>query len=151
METRSLSIPEWHEMALTGVMLPVRIMIGGSSMEPVIRCNKDYVTIIPASDNFSIGDIVLISDPRKERYFLHRVWDIKQGQVLTWGDNCIGSDGWIPSENVWGKVVSIERNGKKIIPDADKGLHWAKLFHHVVGPYRILKRIKGGIARRLFY
>ena len=137
-------------MALTGVMLPVRIMIGGSSMEPVIRCNKDYVNIIPASDNFSIGDIVLISDPRKERYFLHRVWDIKQGQVLTWGDNCIGPDGWIPSEYVWGKVVSIERKGRKIVPDANKGIHWAKIWHHAVGPYRFFKRIKGGIARRVF-
>lgn len=149
-ETRSLSIPKWHEMALTGVKLPVRIMIGGTSMEPVIRCNKDYVNIIPASDNFSIGDIVLLSDPRKERYFLHRVWDIKNGQVLTWGDNCVGPDGWIPSEYVWGKVVSIERNGRKIIPDANKGIKWAKLWHHTVEPYRILKKIKGGIARRVF-
>ena len=148
-ETRFLSIPEWHQMALTGTMLPVRIMIGGSSMEPVIRCNKDYVNIIPASDNFSVGDIVLISDPRKERYFVHRVWDIKNDQVLTWGDNCIGPDGWIPSEYVWGKVVLIERNGRKIIPDASKGVHWAKLWHHAVGPYHIYKRSKRGITRRL--
>ena len=150
MEVRSLSIPEWHEMALTGVKLPVRIMIGGASMEPVIRCNRDYVNIIPALGNFSVGDIVLISDPRKERYFLHRVWEIKDGQVLTWGDNCVGPDGWIPSEYIWGKVTSIERNGRKIRTDAKKGKHWAKLWHHAGGSYRFFKRIKGGIARRVF-
>ena len=103
------------------------------------------------SDNyFSVGDIVLISDPRKERYFLHRVWEIKDGQVLTWGDNCVGPDGWIPSEYIWGKVTSIERNGRKIRTDAKKGMHWARLWHHAGGSYRFLKRIKGGIARRVF-
>ena len=59
----SISVPEWHKMAQQGDAPPVRIQLNGSSMEPLIRIRKDYVTIVHMEGSPGIGDIVLFSDP----------------------------------------------------------------------------------------
>ena len=59
---RSLSIPEWHRMAMEGAAPPVRILLNGGSMFPLIRWNRDYVTIAPLKEPPVIGDIVLIAE-----------------------------------------------------------------------------------------
>ena len=69
----SLSIPEWHRMALEGAAPPVRILLNGGSMNPLIRWNKDYVTIIPPDRKLVPGDIVLFIEPKTERYVVPRM------------------------------------------------------------------------------
>ena len=146
---RSLSIPEWHEMALQGVMVPTRIQLGGNSMAPLIRRRKDYVNIIPVSDGLETGDIVLIADFSKDRYVLHRVWELEDTRVLTWGDNSTKPDGWFPMEQIWGKVILIERGSRKIKPDPKKGKRWAAFWHQAGKVYRLLQRIKADIVQRI--
>ena len=79
---RSISIPEWHQLAESGTALPVRIQLNGSSMAPLIRINHDYVTVIPLKETPIAGDIVLFFEPRSDRYIVHRVWDVQNGQIL---------------------------------------------------------------------
>ena len=138
---QQLSIPEWHEMAGNGIYMPVRILIHGDSMFPLIRMERDYVTIVPAIGNISAGDIVLFSDPGKERYVLHRVWKIRNEAVLTWGDNCRAADGWLPMDAIWGKVTLIERGMKEIHPDPVKGIRLARMWHFTGRGYRFCRRI----------
>lgn len=135
MADRTLSIPEWHELALEGTMLPMRILIHGGSMMPLIRRGRDYVTIVPVSGRLAIGDIVLFSDPHKERYVLHRVWKLDGERVQTWGDSCESPDAWLQTADVWGKAVLIERGRRRIIPDPRKGRALARIWH-VVGKVR---------------
>ena len=136
-------------MAMNGEVLPVRIMLNGGSMHPLIRWNRDYVTVVPLQKEPLIGDIVLFSDRNMERYVVHRVWEVKDGRVLTWGDNCPAPDGWIPLEAVWGKIELIERGKRKIHPEPKKGLRWARCWRTVRPAYRFYQRIRQGIARRI--
>ena len=118
----SLSIPEWHRMAMESTAPPVRIQLNGGSMFPLVRMNRDYVTIAPLNRELVPGDIVLFSEAEINRYVVHRVWKIKDGNVMTWGDNCLQPDGWFPREAIWGQVVLIERGKREIKPDPEKGL-----------------------------
>ena len=146
---KTLSISEWHRMAMEGVAPPMRILLNGYSMEPLVRRNIDYVTIVPLKDNISVGDIVLFSDKNTERFVVHRVWEVKSEKVLTWGDNCHGPDGWFPLDAIWGKVVLIEHGKRVIHPNPKKGLWWARFWHKVRPGYYSAWRIKETITRRI--
>lgn len=139
---RKLSIPEWHELAQNGTKIPVRILLNGWSMEPLIRMNKDYVTIVPLDTTPQIGDIVMFEDQNGERFITHRVWNLDDQRVLTWGDNCLNPDGWLPAGCVWGKIVLIERGKRKIRPNPEKGMKWARFWHHAGKIYRLYIRGK---------
>ncbi len=145
---RSLSVQEWHELAEKGTDLPVRIMLNGASMHPLIRWNRDYVTVVPMKGSPVIGDIVLFSVHGSERYVAHRVWEISDKTVLTWGDNCDKPDGWIPLEAVLGKIVLIERGKRKIIPNPEKGYRLAQFWHSWGKGYRLFRRGKEAAVRR---
>ncbi len=106
---KTISIPEWHQLAEKGNAPPVRIQLNGSSMAPLIRINHDFVTVVPLEEMPVAGDIVLFYEPCTDRYIVHRVWDVQKERILTWGDNCSKPDGWLPREVVWGKIIRIER------------------------------------------
>lgn len=146
---KSLSIPEWHRLAQNGTSVPVRIPLMGYSMFPLVRYNRDLVTIIPIEEPLRIGDIVLFSNRRRNTYVMHRIWDINDSGILTWGDNCSHPDGWIPREDILGKAVLIERGKRKIVPDPEKGMRWARFWHKAGKVYRLYPRYKDGIARRV--
>lgn len=133
---KSLSIPEWHQLAQEGTKIPVRITLNGWSMEPLIRMDKDYVTVVPSETTPQIGDIVMFQEPNRKRFVMHRVWDLKEQKVLTWGDNCLEPDGWIPLDAVWGRITLIERGRRRIQPNPAKGIRWARFWHHAAKIYR---------------
>ena len=149
MNKRVITIPEWHEMAMEGNTLPMRIPIHGNSMFPLIRMDRDYVTILPLKDLPEIGDIVLYDDPDRDCYVLHRVWLIQDKHILTWGDNSYNTDGWRPLGDIWGKVVLIERGKIKIKPKPKKGLIWARIWHSTAKTYRRYRGLAAGAYHRI--
>ena len=146
---KTLSIIQWHKLASENNAPPVRIQLDGGSMQPLIRRGIDHITIIPINDGPVVGDIILFSVPELGKYVVHRVWAVKESQIMTWGDNCSKPDGWIPREAAWGKVILIERGKRKIYPDPIKGLRWAKYWHQAGKVYRLCKRCKEGIFHRI--
>ncbi len=146
---RSFSIPEWHQMAIGGTAPPVRILLNGGSMNPLIRWNKDYVTIVPPDRELVPGDIVLFVEPGTGRYIVHRVWNLENGKALTWGDNCERPDGWLPAEAIWGRVVLIERGKRKIETNPQRGLRWAKIWHKAGKACRLANGYRAAIVRRI--
>ena len=119
-------------------------------MEPLIRYNRDYVTVIPLAGSLAEGDIVLFSDPYQKRYVLHRVWTLENERVLTWGDNCDRPDAWMTVNDIWGKVILIERGKHKITPDARKGLLFARFWHIAGRAYRTLRGTVSRVYHRIF-
>ena len=146
---KSLSIPEWHDLVVGGNAPPVRILISGYSMFPLIRYQKDYVTIVALDAPPKVGDVVLFVDPPKDRYVLHRVWQVEADRALTWGDNCDYADGWIPISDIWGKAVQVERGRRTIHMNVRRGMLWASFWHRAGRVYRFARRIRNGLARRI--
>ena len=116
-EVLDVSVAEWHELALGGADIPVTLRLNGCSMQPLIRKQRDAVTVVPVGRTLRKGDIVLFA--RSDgAYVVHRVRKIKGETVLTLGDNCVDFDAPMPASQVWGLAVCLERNGKKIRLDS---------------------------------
>lgn len=145
----SLSIPQWHTMALDGNAVPMRIPIHGGSMFPLIRRDRDFVTILPLEEDVQVGDIVLICDPAMDRYVLHRVWRLEKDRALTWGDNCTRADGWQPLDSIWGKATLIERGKRTIHPDRKKGMRLARFWHAAAPVCRPIYHALAAVYRRI--
>ncbi len=93
--------------------LTMRFQARGQSMKPNVL-NGDTVEVAPISvGQPQRGDIVLARG--RAGFRLHRIvgWDEVTGRIVTRGD--AGQQNDEPTEIVLGKVIAIERNGKKIL------------------------------------
>lgn len=94
----------------------MRFTAHGTSMQPLVR-DGDVLFVKPAKARpIRTGDIVLCrTDP--ENLLVHRVIRKKKSErgsrFLVQGDQVDQPDGWIPQEQVFGRLVSIERTGKQ--------------------------------------
>ena len=113
-ETRLLTIPQWHELAQNGTVLPMRIPLDGDSMRPLIRRGRDRVTFVPLDRPLKRGDVALFEAP-PGRYVAHRVYRLEENRVQTLGDHCWNPDPWMPVSAVLGLAIQVER-GKRTIP-----------------------------------
>lgn len=113
----------------------VKFRAPGDSMYPTI-CDGDVITVMPIeSASITIGDIILYRHSSK--VVAHRVTRIAKSDTsqfqhsaptpqssvhstqylfLLRGDAAITDDAPVSSEQILGKVVSIERNGRQIDP-----------------------------------
>jgi len=97
----------------------LRFQALGSSMFPFIRPG-DIITAKPISpENLTVGQVLFYY--KDGIFFAHR---LKEGSsnshMMTRGDNLPFNDNFITPAEVLGKIVMIERNGKKI--DMESGL-----------------------------
>ncbi len=84
-------------------------MARGKSMSPFIR-EDDTVVISPISGSIGVGDIVL-AKTNQGAPVLHRIIKFSPTGVVTKGDAAQEDDGFIPAENVLGKVVQVSGEG----------------------------------------
>lgn len=153
MDTRIIEIDTWARLAKEGCAFPVTIPLNGDSMRPLIRKGKDCVTIVPAQGKFVPGDVVLFTDT--QRFVVHRIFKINYDKnvVQTWGDNCLKPDCPEPIDNILGRVIQYERNGRNHDLDTDKarnfGLFWMK--HKILRTVYIRMRLFGGKFKRVVF
>lgn len=90
----------------------VRFHAPGSSMAPAIR-DGDVIVIVPAAHHhIEIGDIALFQTPTGLR--AHRLTArAAAGDLIFRGDAAPDADAPVRPESVLGKVVSVERTGKR--------------------------------------
>lgn len=155
-QSRQLSVRKWHELAKAGASIPMRTMLDGISMYPLVRRNRDYVTIIFIHRELMIGDIVLFVDIRG-KYVVHRVYQIEADRVQTWGDNCDNPDAWMPYSDVLGLAVRLERGEKTYSLDTPASRRFGKIWIRlhplrisIRRAYRFARRALGRIKRKLF-
>ncbi len=135
---RSLSVEQWHRLALDGACTSVNLKLSGASMQPLIRKEKDTVTVVPVFRELKCGDIVLVSRADGV-YVVHRVRKITVNSVQTLGDRCVAADDWMPLSAVWGMAVRLERNGRTVNLDSAFSRVYGRI-HMSTRPVRSLWR-----------
>lgn len=113
------------------------IPVKGVSMLPLIKGERDSVVLEPLAPGSlaegrrpQSGDIVLFH--LGGRYILHRVISIKDGIATIQGDGVAKGQEICPVEKIYGRVVSIRKNGKKEIdPNTPAMLFLARLWQKV--------------------
>ena len=148
-----IGIEKWRELGENGAAIPIRIPVHGFSMMPLIRPEKDMITIMPLIRAPMVGDIVMFRRG-DGKYIVHRVYRTFKDGIQTWGDNCLNADAPRKLKDVFGIVVSLERDGKIYQTDTDKhrdyGIRWMKYGRPA---WTVQKRIRiiGGKIIRCFY
>ncbi|WP_420208556.1 S24/S26 family peptidase [Candidatus Electronema sp. JC] len=90
--------------------LTVRIRVSGSSMRPLLQ-GDELVEVAPLGQAIPcLGDILFVRS-RQDSPIIHRlIWQRSRNgrtQLLTKGDACLGFDGFIPAEQVLGRIERI--------------------------------------------
>ncbi len=88
----------------------VRVRVSGDSMRPLLH-GDELVEVVPLDGNIPrFGDILFIRRCQNEPVIHRLIWRRRKNkvqQVLTKGDACLGFDGFIPMEQVLGRVDRI--------------------------------------------
>ncbi len=88
----------------------VQFQARGDSMHPLIR-DHDYLHVEPV-ERVRVGDIVLVLAERG--LTAHRVIVVREGEVITRGDNAPAADDALPIARVLGKVTTVMRDGQAV-------------------------------------
>lgn len=113
---RSLTVAQWEALVQSGADIPVKTVLDGVSMQPLIRKGVDTVTIIPLARPLKPGDIVLFRR-MDGAYVVHRVRRMLTHKIVTLGDNCWCEDAPIDPACVLGLASHMQRNGRTISLD----------------------------------
>ena len=100
--------------AVSGRGAALRTTVRGYSMMPFIR-DEDVVTVAPMNGTPPrVGEVVAFTNPDGGRLAIHRVVaQAGTGWVIR-GDNCPEPDGVAGSEHILGRVVRVERSGRRV-------------------------------------
>ncbi len=98
----------------------VRLRVMGLSMFPCLLPG-DIVTVERrAIEDFRPGDIAKYL--RDGRLYAHRVIETRDGQLLTRGDSAAENDAPVSAGEIVGKVISVDRGGKRFEPSSERGM-----------------------------
>ena len=134
---------------MKGTDVPLRVTVRGGSILPLIRPEKDYVTIVPVHDVPKRGDIILYYGLRGN-LVLHRLCGLKGNTVKTRGDNCIRADAWFLTRHIVGVAKKVERGQRTIELDNAKSRTFGRIWMSLLPirvPYYILRRGVGKALR----
>lgn len=104
----------------------VEIPITGTSMNPLLKMNRDTVTI-KKFDSYDIGDIVFYRRDNGS-FVLHRIIDRDDNGFILCGDNQTIKEYGITNRHIIAKVVLIKRKDKIITPQSRKYLLYKKFW-----------------------
>ena len=99
--------------------LDFQIPITGTSMNPLLYQNRDFVKIVKSSSPLNVGDIPLYRR-NNGAFVLHRVVGIKEnGEYIMCGDNQFILEYGITDKNIIGVAKILIIDGKEINVDTD--------------------------------
>lgn len=138
-----LSAEEWTRAIHEGLDIPFTTLLDGSSMQPLIRRNRDEVQIVPLRRKPQKGDIVLFYDGR---WCVHRVLSTGE-RIITLGDNCMAPDRPHRPDEIYGLVVSMTRNGRRVSLDTPLSRAWGRFWMFLLPVRRIYKKARSLAGR----
>ena len=121
----------------------VSMMISGSSMNPFLIHQRDYILMRKPERELKVGDMVFFQR-NDGAYVMHRIHHInKKEKLFIIGDAQTEMEGPIDKEQVFAIIIKVKRKGKWISP----GDFWCEFFEHIwlhLIPFRrILMKLYG--------
>lgn len=129
--------------------IAIRFKAHGGSMVPFIR-SGDVVTVSPVGEKpVLLGEVVACRHPAGGGLVVHRVVGRKKGVFLIKGDGHGRVDGWVDRDQVLGRVVRVEREGKGVWAGIGRSRGVIALFSRSRYVFPLMKRFYRG-AEALF-
>ncbi len=123
----------------------------GESMRPMLKGGRDMVIVEPISEKVKKYDVILFKD-ESLRYVLHRVIKIKNGVIITRGDNTYFTEK-VQRENVLGILTRYNKNGKSYSVNSLSYKLYSRLRVFFYLPRKLFIKLKHAIfsvARKIF-
>ena len=121
----------------------------GTSMEPMLRQNRDLVIVEVPSSRLQKYDVALYR--RGDKYVLHRVLGVEDGYYRIRGDNTYSME-HVPDGDVLGVLTGFNRKGK-LHAVTERGYRLYARFWHFIYPLRLilfrLRNLLVKLARKL--
>lgn len=137
--------------ALLSGGLPVRFRAPGWSMHPTIR-NGDAITVVPLGESpIQVGDVVLYR--RGRAAIAHRVIRVqsasgRSGAFVLRGDAAISCDRPVQFAQLLGRVLAIERDGRRVRLDL-LGPTWSRALGYMLRVGRDARTKAANFVNRL--
>lgn len=121
----------------------------GVSMNPMLKQGRDLFTVRKKTDERCRKyDVVLYRRPPGQ-YVLHRIVEVREGDYVILGDNCIAKEYGIKDEDIIGVLTAFVRKGKTI---SVNNRRYRAYCHIWVGIYPLrmfMKKVTGKLRRML--
>lgn len=118
-------IPVLRELVQEGK--EVTLTIAGNSMSPFMVHGRDRVLIARPEGKWHKGDIAFFQR-RTSEFILHRICRVDgDGSCYFVGDGQIQIEGPVFPEQIFGKIIAVERKGRWEKP----GTFWWEFFEHI--------------------
>jgi signal peptidase I len=130
-----------------------RFRASGHSMAPFIN-NHDVLTFSTVNSKpIDLGDVIAFLHQKNNNLIVHRVVASKADSYLIKGDNSARKDGWIKRDQIIGKVIKVERDGKAVKFGLGKEKALISIMSRVnflILPIKILRNCLPGAYKNLF-
>ena len=104
----------------------VSLLISGNSMLPFLVHERDYIFFRKPENGLKKGDTVFFRRDTGE-YVMHRICKVKDDQYFIVGDAQNVIEGPVRRDQIFAKVIRVERKGRQIGP----GNFWWEFFEHL--------------------
>ncbi len=96
----------------------------GVSMRPYIKGGSDLVTLGPVTSELHKNDVVFYRR-KSGQFVLHRIIKIEQNnRILLCGDNQFVIEQDISKEQIFAKLIKVEKKNKTVLPDSFFSKSW---------------------------
>lgn len=119
----------------------------GTSMYPMLRNKKDVIVIVP-NTGLKKYDVVLYK--RKDKYILHRLLKIKNGQCIIRGDNLFFKEKDKKEEDIIGVLKEFYR-GDKLINLNSFGYKFYVRFWNFIYPLRYVFHLGISSLKKIYH
>ena len=94
----------------------VSLLISGSSMEPFLKDQRDYICFKAPDRELVAGDMVFYQRETGQ-YIMHRIHKVASEGYYMVGDHQVEIEGPLDRAQIFALVTKVKRNGRWISPD----------------------------------
>ena len=121
--------------------MEVSMTIAGTSMEPFLIHRRDKIYFRRPEGKIKKGDMVFFQRKTGE-YVMHRVMMVKNDQYYMAGDHQTFLEGPIEENQIFAKVVSVERAGKWITEEDRIWKFYANWWRRLFWVRKVINKLK---------
>ncbi len=117
----------------------------GKSMLPMLRQNRDLVTIRPVSGRLKKFDVPLYRR-KSGGYLLHRIIAVTENGYVIRGDNTYTNETDVTDSDIVGVLTSFRRNGKDCSVDSKSYRLYVRVWNALYPFRKVRNKIKRSLA-----
>lgn len=122
----------------------VSLLISGSSMEPFLKHQRDYICFRAPDRELAAGDMVFY---RREngQYIMHRIYRVAEEGYYLVGDNQVEIEGPLDRSQIFALITKVKRNGRWLTPEDRSWKFFARLWPRTIP----VRAFAGRVQRKL--